>query len=249
MKLLLLLLCFPLLAFSPLGDEKGPSEPLKEMLALHHIEHNGSWESIICETQKELRKPSQELWDLEENDQNPKEIYRLCTQLRMTQQQWPQKSHYTYGVILGATKERMRTRLHFLLDQDVTYDTLVLLVGNRPLQPWEGPEKDETEAMRSLINEVEITVPILVIDTQCEGRRLRTEDTYLAWGPQVGEALLVSDQPFLERQGALANNCLTIPFEMVGKGITLEELEARPNGCRILWETLIRWIYAEFHKG
>ncbi len=242
-RFLLLLFCLPLLA-SFLYEGDRPSRPLLEMLALHGVEHDGSWESIVCETQKQLRKPTEELWDLENNGQDPERIYELCTELGMTEAQHPSQEHYTYGVIVGATKQMMRTRLHFLLNEGVSFDELVVLVGNRPLQSWEGPESDETEAMLALLEEVEIAVPITLVITKCEGRRPNTGDTFLTWAPRCGEALITSSQPFIGRQGAIAENCLAISFEMTGPGLSMEELKQKPNGCAILWETLIRWIHA-----
>lgn len=202
------------------------TEPLLELLALHGVEHDGSWESIVRETQKQKRECGKELWDLKDDGQDQRRIFELASALEMTQTRLPSKKHYAYGVVLGARRAFLQQRLNFLLAQNITFDELVFLVDVKEEVPsfeWEGK--------------------VTVISYKSDQSRATTKDTLQLWAPEKGDALIVSSQPFIGRQGATCLNNLNIDFEIVGPGFTFEDFLHYPAGPAIIWETVIRWIY------
>jgi hypothetical protein len=120
-----------------------PSSELLEILAHAHITHDGTWDSIICETQKELRAPKQELWELEpENKMTHETAYRLFKKIGMIDSISPQKKHYRVALINGATIQVMRSRLwnvKEMWDSGVTFDQIVFLGGERPRDHLKEP--------------------------------------------------------------------------------------------------------------
>ncbi|HZW60965.1 MAG TPA: hypothetical protein VFF04_01955 [Candidatus Babeliales bacterium] len=124
--------------------DRQPSAALLELLNILSVSHDGSFDSIVAETQKAwLRKPGTERWHLEEICTNNRDvIMALFDQLGCIQKVEPSKQEYDYGIILGATVFRVRTRLTYLLDlwqQGIRFKTLVFLGGQRPLDAQVEP--------------------------------------------------------------------------------------------------------------
>ncbi len=118
-----------------------PTKSLKKLLQLSGITAEvQTLQDAVNETQKNwLRKPSQERWHIEEQFETQRgKFIPLFKQLGIMQEVRPTKKHYKYAVLLGATIYRTRTRLAYLIDiynSGVTFDHIIILGGQRPLDP------------------------------------------------------------------------------------------------------------------
>ncbi len=230
-----------------------PSKPLLEVLDRFGIVHDGSWASIQEETEKAwLKGRNVELWELESvQAPSDEEVYALFTPLGMTQTIHASECTYTYALLLGSTKEIVRNRLLFLKsewERGVRFDQLVILTGDRPLAPFERSQaKNETEMIKELLQEMDLPkewyTSLVIIDTpRPEGMRrphtYHTIECWLATEPAPGKMLVISDQPFIHRQGAVFD--LYIPgTESVGEGFSVERIQGR---AQILLAELAQWI-------
>lgn len=180
-----------------LFDERGgPSSTLLHVLSAFQISST-SWEEIVSETQEKwLRK--KERWEIGAiQDCYPERSYQLFSSLNMTQTLYNESCQYHYGVVLGATLQVVRQRFWFLKqawDQGVRFDTLVLLTGDRSLDPnlenqqnlidpdaspypfkegWQfsgNSPKNETEMMLLVLEQLDLpsewaALPLSVVDT------------------------------------------------------------------------------------
>lgn len=247
-----------------LYDETGgPSSPLLEVLKVYGVAHEGSWESIVKETQKKwLRQSGKERWEVAEV--HSVDHFDLFTKIHMTKIRCPEYACYDYGVILGATAARVIERIQFLItiwNEGVRFNEIVFLTGDRVLTEEEEAYlkgsicKNETEMMRFLYSYLPIPeelrqVKLVIVDTpQNEGKRPNTKETFLQWlksGPKTGCALIISDQPFLGRADTIARNILSdFTVETVGKGISHEYYLKEKRATPILLDELARWIFEE----
>lgn len=245
------LLLFLLLLTTAFGS---PSEALLRVLDRFGICHDGSWESIQRETEKAwLHGRETELWELKPIENiSAEEAYALFTPLGMTEPIFPSCRSYDYAVLLGATESIVLRRILFLKEQNVCFEQLVVLTGDRPLAEFErSGAKNETEMIKALFAELDLPEEwrekIVFIDTpRPEGmRRPHTHHTFEYWNPAPGTALILSNQPFVYRQGAIACNYLPC-VDPVGPGFTVEELKGR---IQILLAELAQWIKIEYENG
>ena len=117
-----------------------PTVALIQLLKYLDMMPHEDLKSIVEDTQKEwLRKPGQERWHQEEKlEQKKNELIPLFQELGVISAISPSKSYYTYALILGATLQRVRTRiayLHELGQKGIVFDQIILLGGKRPLDP------------------------------------------------------------------------------------------------------------------
>jgi len=111
-------------------------------------DHSGSsFQKIIDATQAAwLRKPGQERWEQEEKHGEKKALLMgLFKQLGMIDEVRPLGRVYDHVLVLGATVQRVRTRLaylHQLTEQGVIFHEITLLGSQRPLDPNIESEKE-----------------------------------------------------------------------------------------------------------
>lgn len=221
-----------------------PTEELLCVLKEFNISHDGRWETIVEKTQKLWKRSAEkERWEVEEYlDPHPKQTYELFCHVGMLDERKATTCCYDYALVLGATVEKVRSRLFFLKqewERGVRFKKLVFLTGDRPLtaqesktlydspypmrpfKPRGAPPKNETEMMTVVFDQMVLpqawdSMTVVVVDTpQREGKRPNTEDTFRHWltsNPHPGTTLIVSDQPFLGRADALAHKILPPNF-------------------------------------
>ena len=121
-----------------------PTAELSALLAETNVAHDGTLTDIVTKTQQEqpqgwLRARGKERWEVQEVLSERREhILSLFDQLNMVREIGAQKKQYTYAVVFGATIARVRARLAFLAkqwQQGIRFDYLVMLGGQRPLDP------------------------------------------------------------------------------------------------------------------
>lgn len=183
-----------------LEEEGEPSKALLEVLSHYDVCHDGSWKSIQEETEKAWLSHGRlvERWEIQAiEDDSPERTFALFTQLGMTQTVVASDRCYDYGIVLGATIQQVRRRFWFLKkewEKGVRFHTLVVLTGNRPLDPILESEKilidpafcpypfrdgwyfcgslpkNETEMMQLVFDQLELPeewrkMPITFVDT------------------------------------------------------------------------------------
>lgn len=125
-----------------LFDEyKKPVPALQSLLKIFSISADAQLNDIVTATQNSwLRKPGKERWEME-NIYTPEiqtTLLNCCERLGMINEIKPAQKHYKYAVVLGATVQRVRTRVLYvlnLINQGYTFEYVVLLGGQRPLDP------------------------------------------------------------------------------------------------------------------
>lgn len=118
--------------------------PLQELLKVTGIEHDDTLDSVVQATQKVwLRKPGTERWQMDNRwEELHDKVIPLFDQLGSLDAVQPSQKFYNYVLVLGATVNPVRARLAYALklwQQGVRFDTLVFLVGARPLDPKKEP--------------------------------------------------------------------------------------------------------------
>lgn len=236
----------------------GPSCELLDALDFIGVEHDGSWESIVAQTQKLLRKPNQELWQIDPRTDLPlDEAYKHFRCLGMIDSYVASKKHYRYAAVLGATLDVVKARFLFLKEEwekGVRFEELVIMGGQRPLASFErGVGQTETDMMLHLFHELDLpeqwhSMPMTIIDSKIpEGKnRPQTMHPFMDWmkiSPEPGSVLIVSSQPFIGRQDAIARHLIPFPIETIGMGVGYDHFCKEPLAVAIMIETLARWIY------
>ncbi|HLB40758.1 MAG TPA: hypothetical protein VJJ83_03130, partial [Candidatus Babeliales bacterium] len=161
----------------------------------------------------------------------------------------PAKNKYTYALVMGATISTVKQRLEYLtklLQAGYVFDNIVLLGGERPLNPNEltklaeltAPATITTEATAmQFIYDAEPTLKqhqVLLINApmtkKADGTLVRpnTDDTVIAFAksaPAVahpGACLVISNNPYIIRQTAVVKRLLPqdkFPTDGAGSGI------------------------------
>lgn len=260
MKKVLLLLA---LKFSFLAGAVEITQPLLELLEVTGIEHQGTYESILQETQKKWLRPSgKERWEISDlEDKTNQQIFPLADQLGFVSEVVPHSNGYLYAALLGGTFGRMEKRLDFLIqlwNQGIRFKNLIFLTGQRPLDPTIEPVfegcRDESEAAHyiwanHLVPEEMRNIPVQFVEVPMkEGKRPIRKDTYIAWlstHPQPGSILLISNQPYCPFDQTIAVSSLPQSFSIETVGVAIDEKEK--NGA-VLLDSIARWIFAGCDK-
>lgn len=114
------------------------SSPLLSLLRLTDIEHDNSLASIVEKTQKQwLRAAGKERWEIDElYPEKRTEALALLDSLGCIAEVRPAHTHYDYAIVLGATVQRVRMRLQYLINlhsNGVQFKKIIILGGERPL--------------------------------------------------------------------------------------------------------------------
>lgn len=124
---------------TPLFDSRGPTEPLKALLALTDVQHNSTLRGVRDATQTGWRQPAQHSGDIADRFADKRdEVTPLFEELGFLGEQMPRESYYDYVLVFGAYILAVRKRLallHRLWNDEKTplrFGHLVLLGGKRP---------------------------------------------------------------------------------------------------------------------
>ena len=124
----------------PLDHNGRPTQVLLELLDVLHVHHDGSLESIVAATQKVwLRPAGKERWEIEDTFAAQRDVVMpLLEKMGFIDEIFPTFLRYRHVLLLGATMQRMRTRLAYLIElwnNGVFFEDIVVLVGQRPRSP------------------------------------------------------------------------------------------------------------------
>ncbi|MBS0615482.1 MAG: hypothetical protein JSR58_02900 [Verrucomicrobia bacterium] len=264
MSILIALIAFlcPLGAFAS-GAVVTPTllEFLKEM----KIQHDGTLPSMVDATLAAgwMRPLQVERWQIPDlNVEQRGVVLSYAAKMGLFEPRYPEQKHYDYAIVMGGATFRMERRMKFLKeiwDKGTRFDRIVVLSGERPLDPAveKIPDgcKTETEAAHAMWKTRDFPaelkgLPVTFIDTPMIAvfggkRRPGTADTITKWiktHPKPGSCLIITNQPYINYQAATIR--LLLP-----KGFTLEAsgagaVPAETNAADIL-DSIARWLYQE----
>jgi hypothetical protein len=259
-SLLLLFFYFCTLSFAaPIHDHTLDPIALRSLATALGIPEDAD---LVEQTQKSwLRSPTQERWEMAELSPFQKQLVQQWATENGLYEAWtPSLKSYDVALILGATTERMQTRLEYLIKmwkEGIRFNEIVWLTGERPLDSRVDHLSDvcATESSASYILWEKADLPeemrnlfVTFMNVPMNGsKRPNTEDTLRSWlrfCPKPYTCLFVSDQPFCGYQFATikANLPTAFPFDVIGKAA---DPDSHPSAAAITLDTLARWIYTE----
>jgi hypothetical protein len=251
-----------------LNNEGKPSTGLSKLLEKFGLNQDNA-QTIVEGTQKEwLRTADKERWEAEDPYANRKdELLPLFKEVGVVDEVKPTEREYDYVVILGALHARAQLRMEHaikLWDEGYRFKEIVLLGSERALDPQQEPAslfgqgptpKNEYEMMQWVYAHADLPeemkkVKTLIINTPntIDGngkiKRANTADTireWLSFNPKPGTCLIVSNQPHVGYQSAVAKTYLPESFKTIPVGNAMNQ---NARVCEIL-DALARWTYQE----
>ena len=205
-----------LLIFLAISLHLFAGEPLEELVTL------------LGAPPKQWVQQGKERWEFEMlGEDKREEILPLLERLGFIDAIDAAEKEYDYAVVHGSLYPTIKNRIaHLVLQyqQGVRFREIVLLTGQRLLEKTKL-EKDlpfdtETEMVLYAWKTADLPVemrklPLTVIDAKGQNGRPTTKDTLLEWlksNPTPGRCLMISNQPYVQYQDALAKTCLTSDF-------------------------------------
>jgi len=121
---------------APIDAQKKPSTELLKLLDIMGVQHDGSLQSIMQATQKAwLRPAGKERWEIQDTFAAKRDqVFPLLTSMGFVHEQKVTQKQYDYALVLGATMQRMRSRVAYLLKQinaGIRVGKIVVLTGLR----------------------------------------------------------------------------------------------------------------------
>jgi len=255
------------------GDLK---KSAKEFLELFDIPSDLPINQLVSLLKEQWWQVNKERWEMQQQfevEEKKDQAFPLLKDLGCIETIKAQKMHYNYALVLGAVGKTMQRRLDFLYEEwkrGVRFDQIVLLTGQRDLNPelesYEKGLKSETDLFVYLFNHhpLKNTAPVIVIDSPKEKllngnlRRPNTASTIRDWvatQPKPGSCLTVSTQPFIGYQEAIVKFLLSNQFEIeaVGPGtenvypsanLDLEKTDV-PYPMSIYLDNFAKWLMYE----
>lgn len=116
-----------------------PQALLASLMGEMEIPHQNSLQSLIKTSQQWRRQPGQERWEMQDivlPEEKEKAVMGCLEQLSLIKELTPERTHFEYALLLGATVPRMERRMNHLAqlwEQGVRFNKLIFLVGQRPL--------------------------------------------------------------------------------------------------------------------
>lgn len=213
---------------------------LYKIFDLTHVPYEKNLESINTAAQKNfLRKAGLERWEMETKfDEQRAELLPLLQKIGLIDQRIPQKGSYDYALFMGAlgsTMEKRKIFLEKLIKDGIFFKEIIILAGERPLDAQNETEyfphaQTEADAAEYLFKDFQkpytiIRTPMLK-DQNGKAYRPTTEDTVKTWlttNPHPGTVLVISSNPFTQRQINVTTASLPKSFSVEGAGPAASE--------------------------
>lgn len=206
------------------------ASPQEELFQIFNIPDSETKEEVLKTIQNLWMQQGKERWQFQSRYETLRpQVWPLFQQLGMVDEIRPARSHYDTVVVLGALLSRVESRVQYLIDCNITFDRIVFLGGERPLQDSEKEKlpglHTESEMIRWVYQHSELPkdVPVLFIEVPMKGsRRPNTLDTIVAWlktEPHPSTCLAISNQPYVHYQEAVLNRFVPFSVEAAGPAI------------------------------
>lgn len=243
------------------NEKKQPTRALLRLLDLCGISHQGTLESILSAIQQAWYQRDLERWQFAGRFEEKKDTaLEILKELGCIDRVIATRLHYLYGILLGGYTPRMLERVGLLGDEwrrGVRFDHLVVLIGERPLDPATEPLspliQHETDMLLHLLKEADLPselrkIPLKLVNVKMKStKRPNTLDTIVAWlkdDPQPGTCLIFADQPLLGYFDAVFRTYLPSDFsiETIGGAADQQLLLA------VFLDNLTRSLYQELER-
>lgn len=273
MRAVFILILLPLSLFAlSLYDEDGRlGTPAREFLTLFDIPPDLEKDALISLVESRFMQEGKERWEMQGRFEDRKApALPILEKLGCISPVYAEKMHYNYAIVLGALGKTMQRRLDFLYQEwqrGVCFDQIVLLTGERDLNPEKEDFPSHCHTETDLLldqyynSPLYDLVPFQLIDAPKERildgsiRRPNTASTVRSWlssCPKPGTCLAVSTQPFVGYQEAVLRYLLPSSFivEAIGPA-TPAVNEDLPNGgfttfpLHIYLDNFARWLIYE----
>lgn len=221
-------------------------EKVQALMRALHMSSCATMQERVALTQSAWLRPSgSERWDIKESSPEQRALLMpYFHDLSLVEAIYPQKNHYTYGLVHGSVMADFRVALRFLRTlwlRGIRFEHLVLLSGKRKLDQQqeiavllkEGVDyKDlpatETDMMLTEFQQADLPQDLLCLPRTVvvapehmlqDGSRVRptTADTVKTWlqhNPQPGSVLAISSQPSCLYQQVVARTLLPACFSL-----------------------------------
>lgn len=236
---------------------------LLELLDLMQIEHDGTLESIVEQTQKYWLLPAgKERWQVVDlPPEISSQVIALAYPLGLMDEIRPLQTTYDYCLIVGASVKPLKARFNYMCQlwaEGIRFSEVIFLASERPLDPmienYPGCAT-ESDVARAIWNDTVIpdevrALPVTfiyapMIHSENGVRRATMVDTIQSWlglSPNSGTCLFVTSQPYCFYHNAVTKICIPASFisETVGPA-------ASPNIQKgsVLLDSIARWLYYE----
>lgn len=234
---------------------------LLALLEVCDVQHDFTFPSILQATQKAWLRPiGKERWEMEEKDFGPEKnqaIRDLAKKMGFIEEIIPVEKQFRYCLLHGCVLPQFQLEVAYAAElwaQGVRYDEVVLLGGDRPLNPiadqFPGLQKYATslEGLRLVFETTHSplqNLPLLVVNapTPPACTRPTTSDTILAFlakNPSPGPCIFISRQPFVLYQDSVARALMPKSFAITtaGPGISESSLS-----IAVLLDSIARYLY------
>jgi hypothetical protein len=245
-------------------NEQGELTPsFSEMVDYLLHPKDKSVETIVELTQTMWLQKGKKRWEFDQKEEEKRDLLLpFLRKLKNFERIEPEEKTFDYALVLGALSSRMERRLTFLVElwqKGIKFQQIVFLSSDRPLFPLletipEGIHT-ESELMGFFFKNQPVPdemrkIPLQVISSPLILNEKGTFDfpntghTFSDWlktKPHPGKCLIISDQPFVGYQDAVARGSLppTFTCETVG----MEALEDLPMAVYL--DNLAKWLYQE----
>ncbi len=248
-----------------LDSNNTPSLVLQKILELENIDLRLSFKDIITATQREwLRPADSERWHLHEskNQVEQEKLKKLFSKAGMIDVINPTEKKYDYVLFMGGDIHGMQERLDFLtqlVKNGLTANEFVFITAQRPLDADhelarlpDKPLKTEYDLLQFQYKQSELSSILQIQPTyintpnkMSNGKlyRATTPDGFIEWlkvNPKPGSALIISSQPLIGYQNAVALTLLP-EFSIESVGPESSTSVTTPE----YFDTLARWLYQE----
>ncbi len=254
-------------SYAIVNSDGQPNSAILEIMKVLELPNNNTLKNIVEITQEKFfqKKDNLEIPHLREK------IMPILDKLNMLKEITPIKRKYDNALMLGELFHVIKKRLSFLemlWNQDIRFDRIVFLGGERPLDEKREISvmlldnankklpKTELEMMKMVWDEEQLLQEMKQVKTQWvnaflkpneKGERIiwpNTGDTIKKWlerNPSPGTCLAISNNPYIGYQNSVLKTYLPKGFEVetVGQAASLELPLALYLG------EMARWLYQE----
>jgi hypothetical protein len=240
MKKLLILLAFLPAIFSCESIwDNGPTKLLKDIFEITEIDNVDDLTTATKQSNfRWIRPKGLERWHIYSilDDVQRTKLIKKIKHSALDKAKMPTKKHYDAVVVYGATTQRVKTRIQFLLKlakQGITWDKVYLLGSTRDLATGTDSDQQIAEFLKAknlTITEMAMMeylwqqtvkpklfndVPVISIESgqRADGTRANTDDTLIDMAKNMDHAkgkniLFISDNPYICYQDAVAKRIL-----------------------------------------
>lgn len=236
------------------------SESLAQLLTYFSINPHHPLDTIVYITQKRWLQACRKQ-NLYHKTLVTSEQLSLFADLKMVNAIYPVLQKYDYILLLGSDMPDMRERIIFLdeqLKKGIQATKVVVLCSDRPLYDYEKEYTQthtECQMIKELISKTNTSNWPLIEYCQAIGKthadgshqRATTEDTVKTWlvkNHTPGNCLIISQQPYVGRQQAVAQAHLKNNWHIETVGPQL----AQDFTLEDMLDTLARWLYQEYQN-